>query len=225
MTSNQRKKDVHQNDKSLEMLESLANAPVLEEASGMEFVTRLRTVTKDYWPDLWGRPGDTEAQSIDRALGLLRKIRWYLRQAWSSRDPHARDWYLQRARTWHFRHLIQPRTKDQRDAVAAAITADDARALRRELDLTIDSALDEPPARTGFSEALGRLERVGHRLRYCPADGCQQPYFIANRKGQEYCGAKECLKWGNSQAQKRRRAKPAAAKERKHAKRHGRKNR
>jgi hypothetical protein len=178
----------------------------------LEFVTRLRTNTEKLWPDLWGWPGDTKAQSNDRALALLRKIQSYLRQAWNSRDPYARDWFLLRARLWHYRHLIQLKTEEQREAVEAVIEAadrgqSDARTVRSELELlhsSIDRALDEPPPRTGFLEALNYLHQVAPaKLRFCPAPECQQPYFIANRKGQEYCGAPECVNYGQRKAKKK----------------------
>jgi len=199
------------------LLVGLVNTP-LDQAR----VRRLQTITKENWPDLWGWPDDeSEVRGVDRALELLKKIRTYLQQAWTSRDPDARDWFLLRARTWHYLHLIQPKTKEQRQALEAAVkpdvTGDQAIALRRELDWVIDNALDQPPPRTGFSEMLTHFQHIAHKLRYCPADGCQQPYFIANRKGQEYCGAPECVNYGQRKAKKKwwRENRQAAKKRRK----------
>jgi len=34
------------------------------------------------------------------------------------------------------------------------------------------------------------------RLRFCPAESCPKPYFVATHLRQNYCGLKQCIRWG-----------------------------
>jgi hypothetical protein len=34
------------------------------------------------------------------------------------------------------------------------------------------------------------------RVRFCPADGCEKPFFVATHLKQTYCGDLVCVEWG-----------------------------
>jgi hypothetical protein len=174
--------------KAERLVVSLVNAKFPDETGDDASITRLRAQTEKYWQDLWGWEDEAEGQGRERALEMLRKIRWYLRQFWTSPDLHTRDWYLHRAREYHHHHLIQPQTIEARQELEAASTADEAREKSSHLNIQVQRALDAPPRRTPFEESLFHLQRIADRVRYCPNPECRgTPYFILSKKGQKYC--------------------------------------
>ena len=199
-------------EKAERLLVSLVNAKF----DGVADVTRLRTQTGPYWPDLWGWIDDEPGKGETRALEIVKKIRWYLQQFWKSTDPYERDWYIQRIRDYHHRHLILPETKGYREALGTAPTADEARGAHFVLDLAIEQALDKPPRKTPFSESLYFLQQLKDKARFCQNEACTAPYFIG-KKNQPYhqpsCadGARRQYKsawWANHpEANERRRQK------------------
>jgi hypothetical protein len=168
--------------KALQMLVSLVNAKF--DADGSR---RLRAQTERYWPDLWGWIDDEPGKGEMRALAILQKIQGYLQKFWKSSDPYERAWLVHRVRDYHARHLLQPKTKSQREEFNAASTVDAARHAAFLLNLAIEVALDEPPPRTPFQESLYLLERTEKQARFCRNVLCTMPYFIATKKGQEFC--------------------------------------
>jgi len=182
--------------KATQFLESLLNAriPHAGDPAGFAMIRRLRSQTESYWPDLWGWVADEQGRGEDRALHILQKIQWYLQQFWTTQDPHARDWYIHRIREYYHHHQIQPKTEWRRNELAAATSADDARAAASWLNIDLERELDTPPARTPFEESLFYLQRIGDRVRYCQNPTCDpgrnpacKRYFIRIKKGQKYC--------------------------------------
>src|SRR4051794_6266349 len=71
-----------------------------------EFLARLRAKTEKYWPALWQpvRKGNISVEQ--RAEFVIRKMRGYLHLFWQASDAdreRARDWYIHRAREYHYR--------------------------------------------------------------------------------------------------------------------------
>jgi hypothetical protein len=170
------------------LLTSLANAD-------LELKTRLRAQTQKYWADLWERAGESPEQTEERAVAILRRVRRYLRDFWVTQDPHARDWYIHRAREWYWASRIQldPDVNRRREGLDTAATADAARSASAWLNKTITLALDKAPDRTPFEESLFHLQSIAGKARYCPNPQCQAPYFIASKKGQKFC-TPECAR-------------------------------
>lgn len=165
------------------LVTSLANAD-------LELKTRLRAQTQRYWPDLWDRVGDTAEKAEERAVNILRRVRKYLQDFWETQDPHAREWYIYRAREWYWLsrvHQLDPAVQSLRDELDTAETADAARSASSWLNITIDFALDKAPYRTPFEESLFHLQSIAGKTRRCPNSKCQSPYFIASKKGQKFC--------------------------------------
>jgi hypothetical protein len=40
------------------------------------------------------------------------------------------------------------------------------------------------------------------RLRFCPAEFCPNPYFVATHLRQNYCGLEQCIRWGDLKAKR-----------------------
>jgi hypothetical protein len=160
-----------------------------------DFLTRARTMTARYWPDLWSTV-DAEGE---RAESVLLKIRWYLREAWDTRDPHKQDWLIHRAREHYHYVRVQhdPEVDRRRQEFNAAVTADDARNASSWLNIAFQNALDNPPANSAFEEALFHLQEVSRipsrRPLVCPNPHCQSKYFISQKKGQKFCSP-ECAR-------------------------------
>jgi hypothetical protein len=181
------------------LLTSLVNAdmpnPHLPHAD-VKQQTRLRAQTKKYWPDLWKRRGNEPKEiTTERAIEILRKVRWYLQQFWKTQDPHARDWYIHRAREWYWRARVHGDNNVQmfREEEGTATTVDDARNASSWLNISIEMAPDVPPERTPFEESLFHLQTIAEKTRFCPNLKCQAPYFIATKKGQKFCSP-ECAR-------------------------------
>lgn len=171
------------------LLVSLANAD-------LDLPTRLKAQTHKYWPDLWEAVPGSATGVQDRALGILRKIRYYLQQFWETQDPHAREWYLYRAREyfWLSRlHQLQPEVTHWRKQLATAETAEQVRIASSWLNIWAENALDKAPERTAFEESLFHLQQIAGKTRRCPNPTCLAPYFIATKKGQKFC-TPECAR-------------------------------
>jgi len=171
------------------LLVSLANAD-------FDLPTRLKAQTQKYWPDLWEQPGEKPEETEHRALLILHKIWYYLRRFWEIQDPHARDWYIYRAREWYWLsrvHELQPEVIVKRAEIDAADTADKVRSASGWLNVLVQSALDKAPDRTPFEESLFHLQNIAGKTRRCPNPNCQAPYFIATKKGQKFCSP-ECAR-------------------------------
>jgi hypothetical protein len=171
------------------LLVSLANAD-------FDLPTRLRAQTQKYWPDLWEQVPGSQTDVQDRALGILHKIRYYLQQFWEAQDPHAKDWYIYRAREWFWLsrlHQLKPDVNLWRKEFDTAETAERVRAASSWLNIWAQDALDKAPERTAFEESLFHLQRIAGKTRRCPNPTCQAPYFIAVKKGQKFCSP-ECAR-------------------------------
>ncbi len=169
------------------LLVSLANAD-------LDLPTRLKALTQKYWPDLWEPVPGSQTDVQERALGILRKIRYYLQRFWESQDPHARDWYIYRAREWFWLsqlHQLEPEVNLWRKDVATSESAEQVRTASSWLTIWAQNALDKAPARTAFEESLFHLQRIAGKTRRCPNPTCLAPYFIATKKGQKFCSP-EC---------------------------------
>jgi hypothetical protein len=145
---------------------------------------RARRMTRNYWPDLW--------RNEPQALMLLRMEQRYLQEFWRTQDPHARDWYMHRARELFYRHQIQSRVGSLQAELNAASTADEARRLASRINSVMESSLDQPPLRTPFEESLFYLQKLAEWVRICQNPQCKHmPYFIAEDKRRKYC-CEEC---------------------------------
>jgi hypothetical protein len=196
-----RKKLLPQPDKAAQLLVSLVNAKFDTDAD----VVRARAQTKQYWPDLWGWIDDLPGEGERRALRILDKIQRYLQRFWTSKDPYEQDWLIHRIRDYHSRHLIQPKTKSQREELDALLTVDDTipvATIKERLDavrhavsilsVAIEQALDETPRRTPFAESLYFLQLNSDKAKVCRNKACPEPYFIAAKKKQQDCLLRTC---------------------------------
>ncbi len=183
-------------------------------------VERLRTITKDYWPDLWEWVDAHSEHDQQRTVETIRKIRWYLRQAWESSNADARNWYVQRAREYHHFYLNHPHTpsalrvddpqrraliwqfKQALDELNAADSAEAARQKSSWLNLTREWILDQPPTKAPFNDALLHLLDLADLLKRCRNPQCEAPYFIGNVRGQprKYCSPECHLLHGKPQS-------------------------
>jgi hypothetical protein len=141
-----------------------------------EFVSRLREATEKYWPQVW-QSGD------ERALYLLKKLHEYLQLFWEASGADRkrdRDWYIHRAREYYYGLQILPKLQEP---------PGEQRNIERE------RLLDLPPERNPIEVALYHLQKRAEwpstAPRKCPADDCEQPYFLAKKVGQKFCSL-EC---------------------------------
>jgi hypothetical protein len=154
-----------------------------------DFLVRARAITEKHWPDLWSA---LDAEGV-RAEAVLHKIRWYLREAWDTNDLHKQDWFIHRAREHYHYVRIQhdPEVASRRQEFNDAATADETRAKSSWLNIAIEKALDNPPVRSQFEEALFHLQEISRvpsrKPLVCPNPHCQHPYFISDKKGRKFC--------------------------------------
>jgi hypothetical protein len=149
-----------------------------------KFIQGLREKTEKYWPALWKPVGKNDIPPVDViAIEVIRQMRKYLRLFWiasGAENEHARDWYIHRAREYHYRLQISPRVLNEDESKRNRVSED---------------LLDTPPIRNPIEAALYHLQKRAGRPstapRKCPTDDCEQPYFLANKKGQKFCSL-EC---------------------------------
>ncbi len=145
-----------------------------------EWLIRTRKMTGQRWPDLWR----DEAQAIT----VLRRAQRYLQAFWGTQDPHARDWYIHRAREWFRRHQVQSKVlREYEDELRGATTALEGINLSSQINAEIESYLEQPPPRSPFEDSLFYLQNLGDLVKTCANQSCQSPYFIAGDKRRKYC--------------------------------------
>jgi hypothetical protein len=141
-----------------------------------EFTKRLRKETEKHWPELWQSIENQNTDVEIRAWEIILRLRKYLRLFWGADNPRARDWYIHRAREYHYRLRILPDLL-KLDEPMRPIAA--------------EGLLDQLPAPNPVEKALYELQKRAVKPKYapriCPNDECEQRYFLSTEKGQKYC--------------------------------------
>lgn len=147
-------------------------------------------------------------------------LRGLIRKAWASTDRRERDWLVFLLRKLHaeairlrrgFQDDPEKMVRDwksrddyarERLAKLVEAFASDEKSrspadwLYSFLDGQLEAAYrDGPPPRSEFEEIAFYFQLNLDRARYCPNPECPAPYFLANKKGQKYCGT-ECAEYG-----------------------------
>jgi hypothetical protein len=125
---------------------------------------------------LW-QPIENQNSAVEeRAWEIALRLRKYLRLFWEDSNDRARDWYIHRAREYHYRLRILPNLL-KFDEPMRPIAA--------------EGLLDHPPQRNPVETALYELQKRAMKPslspRVCPHDECEYPYFLSTEKGQKFC--------------------------------------
>jgi hypothetical protein len=178
-------------------IESLGLRPVRE---GDEFLRAIRPLTEPHWPSLWDEPHPEDRELYHSPEVILYNVRDYLRQFWLAPDKRSRDWYIFRAREYCEHNRVQRETSRLRRLLDKAKTPDEAAIIRLALEGQTEAKLDEPPPLTPFEVGLyalqERAEYPSTAPRKCRNENCLKPYFLSERKGQEFC-CPECAQAGS----------------------------
>jgi hypothetical protein len=140
-----------------------------------EFTARLREETEKHWPELWQPIENQNTAGETRAWEILLKMRTYLRKFWRADNDRERDWYIHRAREYHYGRRILPDLLKLDEAIRHTAA---------------EGLLDEPPERNPIEKALYELQKRAVKPKYAPRvcpNECEQRYFLSNEKGQKYC--------------------------------------
>jgi len=188
------------------------DAPKLAELHG-EYRKRMllplaKKATKEIWPELWQPIKEDESvlETEERALWMLFKMRSLLHQFWSHKDPHARAWYIHRARELYQTHYVLPKMSqawaERDEAIEQAKKATEQ--LQQAIDnmcgafsrvnTTIEQLLNEPPEPKGLEAALFKLQKRAEDRSRAPAKcqnkKCIHPYFLKDKTVRVYCSSR-----------------------------------
>jgi hypothetical protein len=116
-------------------------------------------------------------------------LREMLRRAWDTPDSREREWLCFRIRD-HFAVMMRRRNMTHEEM------------LKEESDVTITGPRYTAPPITPFEAAIFHFQNQDKRVRHCRNPECQEPYFFARKRNQEYCSP-DCAEYGQRESKKK----------------------